>query len=357
MMLPKAGNTFSAPSVMSLKNGNGRLFTQDFKVFEGDSIPFLSIPKKVAGSAPVMELAHGVLDPNLLVPSSVNNDAVGFNYLLSLAKNTNLEAQELMDLCSTDKNLAPIFAEQQKAANKVQDLLAQAEIIEYLKLIDNKIISFYVDKSKGASLGCHYQNKVVDPSVMEKFDHLKKISKISSASKFLKPEEVQELFKKAKNMKDIPFGYKYDGCYARAHIMARRFEEMGIPVQKVWIKGRLSVPNTDIEWEYHVAPSVQVKEKNGKIVNYVIDPSLTDKAVPLDTWVATMSSAAKGPIAKTTFPFPENAIDFERTTVAISNSDVYGPRDFGDDISEEALMEVSKQRLKLFAEALAKENK
>ncbi len=131
--------------------------------------------------------------------------------------------------------------------------------------------------------------------------------------------------------------------------MARRFEAMGIPTEKVWIKGDLSVPGTDIRWNFHVAPVVTVKDPvDGKPKKYVIDPSLTDKAVPLDEWVATMKPNVRGPIVKTAYPIPLNAANMERTAVALSSSDPYLPN--GDmSMNEDQIMEMSRKTMEEYS--------
>ncbi len=349
MMLPKPGSTYTQPTAMLLQHGSGRLFEGGFKVTDNSSLPVSIIPKKVVE---VPEIVHpDDIDPDLMIPSVFGKNTDTYKYLMSIAKK-DTEVLELADLCSTDKDLAPLFEEQKKVAELVQKMTSEAELVEYLKMVNEKIISFYVDRKKGEKLGCYYQDKIVDTGVMEKFDRLKEISTIQGVTKYLKPDEIQDLFKKAKAMKDIPFAYKEDGCYARAHLMARRFEKMGIPTQKAWIKGKLSVEGMDSEWDYHVAPMIKVKEKDGRIVNYVIDPSVNDKAVPMDVWVASIKTKTKGPIMKTTYPFPVNGLDFDRTVVAISNSDAYGPIETPN-MTEENKMEFSISRLKQYSNALA----
>lgn len=351
MMMPKTGSTHASPYAMVMKNGQAKLFEGDFKVYDSSPLVLASIPKKQNPDEDP-RLPEADVKADLLIPSKYNQSKSSYQYLMERAQRDFAESDEKMDLCKDDTKIMELAKEQKKIAKEMQKHLAEAEIIEYLKIIDGTIQSFYVDRKKAQSLGCLYQDKIVDSSVMEQFDHLKKISTLKSTGKFLKPNEVQELFKKAKNMKDIPFGYKYDGCYARAHIMSKRFEAMGIPTQKAWIKGGLFMPGTDIEWNYHVAPTVEVKEKNGKIVNYVIDPSVTDKAVPLDEWVAAIGKKGTGPIMKTTYPFPSNVLDFQRTSVAISPSGVYGPVDI-QSMSEEDKMNLSTSRLKELSEVLA----
>jgi len=129
---------------------------------------------------------------------------------------------------------------------------------------------------------------------------------------------------------------------------------MGIPVEKAWIKGNLSVPGTDIHWNYHVAPVINVKNDKGQIVKYVIDPSLNDKAVPLDTWVNTMAHNVKGEVVKTPYPFPINIANFQRTAVAISSSDVYVP-DNDEKRSEDENMKLALATMAEYSNVLKSE--
>lgn len=166
---------------------------------------------------------------------------------------------------------------------------------------------------------------ILSPAAWENVRYLQNL-KSKETLKYLTPAEVQELFIKASKMSDIPFDYREEGCYARAHLMARRFEKMGIPTEKVWIKGSILVPGTDIGWDFHVAPVVSVKNEKGEIKKYVIDPSLTNKAVPLDDWINKMGKVEKGDVVKTTYPFPSNVKDVQRVVVGISSSDVFLPQ-------------------------------
>jgi hypothetical protein len=110
-------------------------------------------------------------------------------------------------------------------------------------------------------------------------------------------------------MDDIAWNYKQDGCYARAHLMARRFEAEGIRVDKAWIKGHLNIldPQNPISWNFHVAPLVYVQMPNGKMEKMVIDPSLFDKPITLDEWDKKMVKGTHGESARTAFPFPVNS--------------------------------------------------
>jgi len=101
----------------------------------------------------------------------------------------------------------------------------------------------------------------------------------------------QEIFRYLRDQKDIPFRFPEDGCDARAHKMAQLMDEMGITSGKAFIEGELRVetrnsPKGYVEWAFHVAPFVMVKNKYGKPIPYILDPSTFDRAVPVEEWYA-----------------------------------------------------------------------
>lgn len=111
-------------------------------------------------------------------------------------------------------------------------------------------------------------------------------------------KKAMKLFKKIAEDKKIPFGYPEDGCYARAHMMAKLLEKKGVISGKIFIEGDLRVntknsPKGYVEWWYHVAPVIKIKE-NGVEKNYVFDPSLFDRPVPVEDWVSTQTSHEGG---------------------------------------------------------------
>jgi hypothetical protein len=90
------------------------------------------------------------------------------------------------------------------------------------------------------------------------------------------------LFEIMKDQPEIPFENPIDGCAARAHAMSRILEDMHIISGKIFLTGDLNVQNKDgtsINWNYHVAPYLK-----GENTDYVLDPSLFEKAVPLTVW-------------------------------------------------------------------------
>ena len=352
--LPNPMESFKAPYIIRLTDGQAEMINDDFTAKDDKRLPILNVAKEI----PIKEEDFKdfpqnlrpdpvAVDAKFFIPSKYQKSQSSFNHLTLIDPDINDES-ELKCQGAEVKSLLDL---KKKISKEMRDHIASADIVEYLKLVNGNIHSYYVDRNKGQSLGCEYENKILDKNVLSHLDYLKKISNATQDKKYLSITEVQALFKKALAMKDIPFGYKYDGCYARAHLMARRFEAEGIPTQKVWIKGDLYVPGTDITWNYHVAPVIDVKEKDGVIRKYVIDPSLNDKAVPIDDWVASMKSHGKGPVMKTTYPFPANSADFQRTTVALSSSDPYGPVDVRD-LDEKTKMEEASLTLSEFTAAL-----
>lgn len=97
----------------------------------------------------------------------------------------------------------------------------------------------------------------------------------------------EKLFQEMASQKHIPFGYPDDGCYARAHEMARLLDDRGVTSGKVFSVGSLHVrtkKGQDVYWGWHVAPILAVKERAGKWQLYVIDPSIFAKPVIVEAW-------------------------------------------------------------------------
>jgi|GEM_PF-715671 len=343
--VPSYGD-YSSPYFLNLKGTQTELRFNGIKVVEPDhqkEAPLFDIPAWTGGG-----YSASALDENLFVPTQFEKNKSAFTFF------TNPMTAPMRDgahsLCAGDNDVTKLIAEEKKIADSFQQGLVNAELSHYLTLVNGQVLSVFVDAKKAQGLGCRYDGMILSKDVEKHIEFLQK-SKPKPIDKYLSEEEVQDLFKQAKNMADIPFGYKYDGCYARAHVMARRFEAMGIPVEKVWIKGSLFVPGTDVQWNYHVAPVINVKSKEGKIVKYVIDPSLTEKAVTVDGWVESMGKKVKGGVVQTPYPFPMNVANFQRTAVSFSSSDVYVP-DNDEKRSEAENMALAIQTMKEYTEAL-----
>lgn len=347
--IPPLGEYLGSPNFLKLNSENSQLRFDGFKVIDSElseDIPLYDTPP--TPKIDVDQANKPYIDQNLFIPKKYQKNESTFNYLTNAMNSDSSGEQE--QYCAGDNDVSKMIVEKKSIAAKMKDDLATTELSHYLAMTDGRLMSFFIDAAKSSGLGCRYDNMILSPEAAKHLDYLKK-AKPHPVQSYLSITEVQELFKKAKNMSDIPFGYKYDGCYARAHVMARRFEEMGVATEKAWIKGSLSVPGTDIQWNYHVAPVINVKNEKGEMQKYVIDPSLNDKAVTLDEWVGTMKKNVSGAVMRTTYPFPMNAANFQRTAVALSSSDIYIP-DNNELRSEEENMASAVQTMKDYTEIL-----
>lgn len=107
-----------------------------------------------------------------------------------------------------------------------------------------------------------------------------------------------EVFDQLADMEDIAFGYTPDGCYARAHIMCKRMIESGLTPGKAWAREgedywclQVNKPDgTEIQWSFHVAPTLSVALDDGHVIDMVIDPSLFDAPVTTEEWGAIMNT-------------------------------------------------------------------
>lgn len=126
-------------------------------------------------------------------------------------------------------------------------------------------------------------------------------------------EYMNELFDSLKLNKSIPFRYIDDGCFARAHKMAMLLEDQGIITVKTFLIGDLRMISEDhpkgfVDWWYHVAPSVFVKDVGALVM---FDPSAADHPISKKDWVYNLTS------------HPYGAVDEDYETVRF----IYGPDD------------------------------
>ena len=135
-------------------------------------------------------------------------------------------------------------------------------------------------------------------------------------------QNARELFNEALQMEEIIWSNTLEACNARAHLMSRKFESLGVYVDKVWPSGSILIKEGAdfFEWSFHVAPVVYVKSAKGKIVKIVIDPSLFDEPVLLDKWVDKLNFYQHD-VVRTSFPPPLNSSDFGIMSLSLSNSD------------------------------------
>lgn len=111
---------------------------------------------------------------------------------------------------------------------------------------------------------------------------------------------VREVFRHVAGQPHIPFQYPDDGCWVRAHEVARLLLAAGWRPRKLWMYGRLSAPTVNhprckVRWAWHVAPTLRVGAED-----YVLDPALFQEPVTRKEWIEAQTRAV--PMLHSTSP-------------------------------------------------------
>jgi hypothetical protein len=146
--------------------------------------------------------------------------------------------------------------------------------------------------------------------------------------------EVTQAFGRLAKLKEIPWNYPIDGCYARAERAVEFLDELGFRPKKVWAfpsgpdplwVATTRAPKGFVEWSYHVAPVLPMRLKNGKLSDYVLDPALFDRPVPVREWAAAMKRSADSPAPFTYVGLPTEAPTLPTGKKALGNGYWPGP--------------------------------
>jgi hypothetical protein len=108
------------------------------------------------------------------------------------------------------------------------------------------------------------------------------------------PDQAATIFAEFAAAGDLALRYPADGCYARTHVMVRRLLERGLAPWKIWafaagVADLLWVETSDhpdgrVQWAYHVAPVLLVREPDGGAREMAFDPILFDRPVSVEEW-------------------------------------------------------------------------
>lgn len=118
-------------------------------------------------------------------------------------------------------------------------------------------------------------------------------------------EQADAAYRKIAAIDYLPFGYKLDGCFARALFMSMELAEDDIPSSAQFAKGVL-MPTADITWVYHVAPMLIVGSDSEPTI---IDPSLFSAPTKLRTWVEALNAFAPSQPAPELVAIPGSVYD------------------------------------------------
>jgi hypothetical protein len=300
-------------NLVIMKNGTAQYIDSGFTVDDGSDIlvetGLISRPLALESRLPVSS--------DFIIPNGYKGDKKTFLYMTNVNHDDYLvHAQKL---CSDKIPLKNLFQEQKKIGDKLSEISEQQELIELVTMVDDQLRYIYVDKSKGLKAGCLYNEKIYAGSTDNKVGTaVEGHSGPEPVTTYLDEEDIQNLYKKVSFIPAGNAGLKA-GAEARAHMISRKLKDLGIEHQKIWIKGNLNKG-----WNYNVAVTVVVKNKEGEYERFVIDPALNNKAVSEEAWIRNTVKDNKDPILKTTYPFAENVSNFHRTVVAHSSPDMYG---------------------------------
>ena len=145
--------------------------------------------------------------------------------------------------------------------------------------------------------------------------------------------EATKIYNDMKDESDIAFNFPKDGCYARAHLMTLRIlEKYGVATGKVWaivasglnlLEVNTNGPYGQVNWRYHVAPTITISNSDGTSSTMVIDPSIEDGPVSIEQWTSTMGVdeegyAANGNSSESDDPDPLYWVSVQTTDIGVA---------------------------------------
>lgn len=340
------------PVLQSMKKGELVPSSDVMKISHAKSKALLADVEAIIDN-PEDTYNHKIKEAQKILKSSMPQMAKNYAYLKDYFV---IEYRQTQMLSCKD---VPLLRDFRKATDNLFNKVANIPLAIVVHLLEENLIQAnYIDKTLAAENHCRVNGVYVAPDALDAIDYLKSaLSNIEKTPKdFIDVETAYKLFEQARAMDNIAWDYKADGCYARAHLMAREFEKQGIHVDKAWLKGDLGIPEENIEWNYHVAPLVYVKDKTGTITPMVIDPSVFHNPVPLDSWIKEISSNSFAKLEKTNFPFPLNVELANRTVLAISSSEPYTPLESIDN-TEEVKMRLAQETMRQYKELSEEQQK
>jgi len=255
-----------------------------------------------------------VFKQEMLVPSKYKNNPRLFNDL----KEPSFKSSLSNHLKGCGKSTLKKFLDIQE---KTQQDLIEASMLQYIDIANGILQSNYINEESIPGSSCYHNGAYYAPPAYKRALETAVMSK-----KTISMDRAQELLDMAAFRKDIPWNYTLDGCYARAHIMARSFEAEGVHVDKAWLRGSLRIPGQPegMNWGYHVAPLVYVEKENGEIQEMIIDPSISQEPLTPKEWADTMN-VNFDETEQVSFPTPTNTSFYKKTSYSVTNTEPYWP--------------------------------
>lgn len=307
--------------------GNEQIILDQVKIMEGEHLLYedKNVPSQLSDKMKkeIENTSDDLFSPEMYYPEKVKKRQSFFEFYSDPRFFSMIEYQ--VKYCQSDQ-VKDQFRKIKNLRHELDQAFAEMEVTQLMMVVDDILSSEFIPMSIAPKVGCFFNGILYTPKAFKKRHERDAYEPLApSLQKSVTLAKANELFLRAKKMKDIPFEYRDDGCYARAHVMAKRFEAMGVFTQKAWIQGQIKVPGGQNDsWNFHVAPVIFVQESvDSPPIKYIIDPSIASSAIPLTEWRKMLVPEVLGETIETIFPFPENAKLVQRTAIAISSSDAY----------------------------------
>ncbi len=216
------------------------------------------------------------------------------------------------------------LVEREKSANL---RARKGEIVQLVGLVNGVLSSRMLAPGSLPASACRLESGVYAAP-----DSLSALSGLRGKMRGPSPEALSEedaagVMERVKAMKDIPHAYTETGCEARAHVIANRLKDQGLPVEKIWLKGEVFNKKRPGEmWAFHVATAIRVKTPEGKIERRVMDPSLSPSMLREEEWVKLIGWQGDGAPMRVAFPPPNNIAFYGRPALMYSQAELFLPQ-------------------------------
>ncbi|MGG9970807.1 protein-glutamine glutaminase family protein [Ferruginibacter sp. SUN002] len=116
------------------------------------------------------------------------------------------------------------------------------------------------------------------------------LSDITPPYNTVSEKQAEKLFTYFKEHPLFNWKNSHNGCEGKADAVCVLLDEWGIPNYKAWVFGGAYLRKNYVGelmkyWNYHVAAVLAV-EKDGKIIQYVLDPATADTLQTVEDWAA-----------------------------------------------------------------------
>ncbi len=181
----------------------------------------------------------------------------------------------------------------------------------YLKISNGELLSTRLDEELSGS-ECDYAHYLMGGPAIQANPELQEVS-LAEATQLFKELSGSSFLTSTGGNAPVPFSCPINGCFDRAYVMTQILTEKGIASQKVFAVSRVSAPfgparsglrvetptaadvapggTPAVEWWYHVAPVIRVRQPQGGVVEMVMDPSMAAGPITIQQWTGLMSKS------------------------------------------------------------------